>query len=117
LPEIIIENLDETYKVYNKGIIEGMKHTAPSPDTIKLIKKMEDKLDKISNKITEIEVKIAGLPERLLEKTDGKYACKETEKKLEELSDTMEQRNYEWLKYGITAILGAAMAYIMGNHF
>ena len=102
-------NEDEKAKIYNQGVKSIQGHSQPSLLTLELIKSMEDKMEKfeekISSKMEIILIKIAEMPEKLLEKCDAKYASKELEKDVQELRD-----DRRWL---IKIILGAIILQIL----
>ena len=57
------------------------KHIDKMSDKIdKLGGKFDDFKDDISNKITSLEITIAGLPEKMVKRNDEKYASKLTQK-------------------------------------
>jgi len=83
-----IENLfnENIAKLVNKGIIMGQEHSTPSPETLKLINKVE--IDMNDNKkdigyiketVGEIKETLTNLPKKFADK-------KETEKKIDRLS-------------------------------
>ena len=49
------------------------------------IKPLMEKLDKVEEKVNKIALDLAGLPERLIEKLDIRYADKKTETKLDKM--------------------------------
>ena len=73
-------NVDEKVKEYSLGFEAGQKHQTSSPMTIKMFQNMEDKIDKLEEKINQIAIDIVKLPEKIFEKSDEKYASKLTEK-------------------------------------
>lgn len=101
-------------KVYAEAIKKT--HTT-SPETMNLIKKMEnkfdEKFDKLNEKIETILVNIASMPEKLNDKFSEKFARKDLEKRvscaeneIENIKNTRENRNYDWLKWVIIFIVG-----------
>ena len=119
--ELIKKYPNETSILYNKGIEEGMKHEEPSGETIRMIKSMEDKFD------THLEYIKDGLKknsqdhglmfdkiDKWIENADEKFARKESvrtlDKKVEKMQTTREQRNYNWLYYSVTTIIGIVLA-------
>jgi len=89
---------DEKISIYNKGIKQGQEHQNPSPKTLEIFKIMEDKMDKLEEKINSIAIDIAHLPEKIIDKCDTKYASKETEGIVKGLQGWV-------VKTGITIIL------------
>lgn len=83
------------------------------------IKSMTEKIDKLKNDLSSeikgIELNIAGLPKKLADEFDKRYATKATENDMKALRTKMEQRNYEWFKYVITAVIGMGMSYFLLN--
>ena len=82
---------EQQAKIYNKGFKAGQKHTKSSEETLKLFKTMEEKFDNfkkevrsdikgIGDKLNDVCVQIAGLPEAIFEKGNEKYASKNVEK-------------------------------------
>ena len=72
-----MDEIDIKTSEYNKGFEAGKNHQTPSPLTLEMFKRMEEKMDKLENKINEIALSIAALPEKLLDKCDARYAPKE----------------------------------------
>lgn len=62
------------------------------------------------NELTDIKVAIAELPEKILEKTDGRYASKGIEDTVKKLQDKSDARTYEWLRAIAIALISAAIA-------
>ncbi len=52
----------------------------PSIYTLKMFTNMEDKIDEIKKTLNDLRVDIAGLPEKMFEKGDARYASKLSEK-------------------------------------
>jgi hypothetical protein len=75
---------------YKRGFKEGKEHSSPSPETKEFmiqmnmeLKYIKEKIEEISNKIVtkdEMERCNLELVEKILEKTDKRYATKLTEK-------------------------------------
>lgn len=57
-----------------------------------------DKLDGLSNQISEIKIAIAGIPQAILNSADERYASKASEIRLQNLETRIEARSYDWLK-------------------
>lgn len=118
-----MKELNDKYdKIYNEKYSDVNLHNKPSPETIIRLKVLEDnqvkfmeKLDKMGCILEDIKIKIAELPEKVFEKADERYAEKKVEQGLEELKDKIDNRNYEWLKYVITAIVGAGLALLLAH--
>ena len=100
---------------YAKGRDAGLEHKSSSKETKELFKSMGDKFDSLAEKVNDILIKMEGLPQAILEKTDGKYACKDTESELKELKKTIDNRNYDWLKYLLTAIGSIAVGVLIAK--
>jgi len=100
------DELDSLLKEHDKKM---KQHLDTAPNTINLIKRMEDKFDnlkdELTSKMTNLEVLIAGLPQKFYDKCDNKYAEKRIEKEVKELRDKKEERNYQWLAWGITSTI------------
>lgn len=107
----------ETIKKQKKdeGIIEGRTHSTSSPDTIKVFKSMGDKIDNLASEVNKILIKMEGLPQAIFEKADDRYACKKTEIDLSTLVTKIETRNYDWLKYLLTAIGSIAIGVLIAK--
>ena len=57
-----------------------------------------EKLDNLQDKLNDICVKIASLPEDMAVKFDNRYASKASEIRLNNLETRIESRNYDWIK-------------------
>jgi len=89
------DELDSLLKEHDKKM---KQHLDTAPNTINLIKRMEDKFDnlkdELTSKMTNLEVLIAGLPQKFYDKCDNKYAReKGLKKEVKELRDKKEERN------------------------
>ena len=97
-------------KEYNEGFLAGQDHRTASPETKHLIenlhskldnnikplvtkehcnnnlKGMADKLDKISDKLEDMMIKIAEMPQEILDIADNRYATKKTEKTVDKVT-------------------------------
>lgn len=80
------QQFDEKWDSRYKERVEN-SHTTPSPETkARLIaledsqKKLMDKIDDLIETVNNIEISIAGLPEKIFEKGDERYASKTSEK-------------------------------------
>lgn len=71
------------------------------------------RMEKIEEKIESVRLEVAQLPEKLIEKLDSRYASKQAEEMILDLQQKIEQRNYDWLKYLITALFGAVISAIL----
>lgn len=123
-PEEQLDKKWEIHKVVQEAVTTA--HYQPSPETkaeLNNIKKeiasdkeahklIMDKLDKFGEKLEEVSITIAKLPEKILEKTDSKYASKNLEEEVRTLRDKTEQRNYDWLKYAIVTSVAALLTYL-----
>ena len=126
--ELIKKYPDEAYEISQAGFEEGKTHIEPSEKTIKLIKNMEEKFDKLKDeiidKVGKIEISLEKTVREIFDKIDEKYARKEKVDKLRSDIDEMkverEARNYEWLKYAIITVIsgiaGIASAFVI-MHF
>ena len=96
------KQIDMKTKEYNEGFIRGQEHRTSSPETKKLVddlsqtmrlnikdlvkrgdcdknlNNMADKLDKISDKLEDMMIKLAEMPQAILDKGDERYAPKWT---------------------------------------
>lgn len=123
--QLIRDNPDAAYEIKMSGVDEGMKHVEPSEKTLNLIKRMEEKFDKLKDeivsKVSNIEVSLERTVRDIFDKIDEKYARKEKVNNLvnevNELRSEREKRNYEWLKFGITAILSGTIGVILANFY
>lgn len=69
-----------------------------------------DEIQSINNKLGDLALKLEGLPERIMEKGDNRYASKETENRFNALQAKIEERNYDWVKYAIVTFVGIIIA-------
>ena len=74
---------------------------------------MAKKMEKLEEKFDSLRLDVAQLPEKLIEKLDQRYASKQSEELVCQLRDKLEERNYEWLKYLITALIGAVISALL----
>ena len=58
---------------------------------------------------------VAEMPEKIAREAEAKFANKNIEESVTTLKTTIETRNYEWLKYLITLILGALVAVFLSK--
>lgn len=65
---------------------------------------------------TKILVAIAELPQKLFDKADERYACKETEKEVNSLWVTLNKRTYDWLKTSVMIILTIILTLLFGKY-
>ena len=70
----------------------------------------------LMNELTDIKVAIAELPEKILEKTDGRYASKGIEETVKKLSDKSDARTFEWLRAIAIAIISAIIALVAAKY-
>ena len=97
---------DVAHQLYHSGFNSGVEHRTPSPQTLTELKnlsekldgnrgntdkklnnlrdevnmqhdKTNDKIDNIKDSISELKVLLTGMPERIFEKSDERYASKE----------------------------------------
>ena len=61
----------------------------------------------------EIVKEIASMPEKILDKSDTKYASKSIEDEVKNLTDKLDARAYDWLKILVTAILTLGVSYLL----
>lgn len=145
--ELTIRQLDEIKKIERaKGVGEGNAHSTPSPETINMFKSMGEqfndfkkeikneistfgeKVDEMQKQINKSNIsvieKMAEIPSKIMEAADKKYASKILEIDLEKLKDSheklkekQEERNYEWLKHLITAIISFGIAILLATKF
>ena len=47
------DELDQLQDMFNKGVIEGTKHSIPSPETLSRLNKIEESLREITNTFLE----------------------------------------------------------------
>ena len=71
-----------------------------------------EQLKDFGDTLKKVEISIAELPQKILDKTDDRYASKSLEEDVRTLKEKNEQRNYDWLKYIIMACIGALLAYL-----
>ena len=70
-----------------------------------------EQLKDFGDTLKKVEISIAELPQKILDKTDDRYASKSLEEDVRTLKEKDEQRNYDWLKYVIMLGVGALLAY------
>lgn len=58
---------------------------------------------------------VAEMPEKISRDAEAKFAGKSVEETVNGLKTTMETRNYEWLKYLITLIIGAVVTLLLSK--
>jgi formylmethanofuran:tetrahydromethanopterin formyltransferase len=120
---LIREHPNETNEIYNNGIREGQKHEKPSNDTIKLIKAMEDKFEKLKDELLEkigrIELSLEKTVREIFDRVDDRYARKDKVDKLgcriDDIEKQRESRSYEWLKFAITAVVSGVIGVVLAN--
>ena len=74
-----------------------------------------EKIDQLFNKITDLSVKVEGIPQRVLDCADARYASKASEIRLSNLENRIESRNYDWLKYAIVTAVSLVIALWVKN--
>ena len=68
-------------------------------------KTMSEQLKEVVRGVSDIQVTLAGLPQKILNSADERYASKDSEKRLNALETRIESRSYDWLKqFAITLI-------------
>lgn len=139
--ELIRNYPDEAYEIEMGGIEEGQKHVEPSEKTLSLIKSMEDKLDKLKDellkKVGNIELTLEKTIREIFDKIDDKYArrdkvtllanelsnCVRKEEvaklnaELDDMRNKREERGYDWLKFGVTAIISGLLGVIITKFY
>lgn len=70
-------------------------------------KTLMEKIDSLVEKFQDLALKVEGLPGKLINEMDDRYADKKTETEVEKIKTKMENRTYEWLKFLIGTIIGA----------
>lgn len=98
---------------YKKGVDAGKEHQNPSPATLGLIQKMENKIDKVEEKVNEALIGIAKLPEVLSDKFKCDFAGKWVENDVRKIVDKQEKRSYEWMKLAAMTLVGFLSSYIL----
>lgn len=73
--------------------------------------KIMEKIDQLFGKITDLSVKVEGIPQRILESADDRYASKASELRLNNLETRIEARSYDWLKYAIVTAITLAISF------
>ena len=76
-----------------------------------------DKFDLLKKEINEVNLTLAVLPEKLMEKMDGKYAGKYLEDKVEKIKEKQEQRTYDWLKYMVGTFIAMVLTLLVYRSF
>lgn len=77
--------------------------------------KFMEEIKSINNKLTDLALKLEGLPEKIMEKGDNRYASKETENRFNALQAKIEERNYDWVKYAIVTFVGIMIAVFVSD--
>ena len=115
---------EEKLELFNNGFIEGKKHPVPSPLTNKMIKTMDEKINKIETDIAITKKDISYLKEA--HKADAKRNINEhgeiknvLEKYLEEVKNNCADKIVEKVVYGLVgmiliAFFGGVIALIIG---
>lgn len=75
--------------------------------------KVMEKLDILTEQLNKLAVSVASIPDQILQRTDARYASKNTEQEVDALKNKIEARNYEWLKYLATLIIGSVITYLL----
>jgi ABC-type Zn2+ transport system substrate-binding protein/surface adhesin len=80
---------DKYEKIFEEKYQGKNTHTSPAPETLARLKLLEDnqtkfmdKLDTLEEKIDQTLLKLEGLPKRIFDEADQKYASKDYEKAL-----------------------------------
>ena len=73
--------------------------------------KIMEKIDQLFNKISDLSIKVEGIPQRVLESADKRYASKASELRLNNLETRIEARSYDWLKYAIVTAITLAISF------
>ena len=77
------------------------------------IKECKETHSSLMNELTDIKVAIAELPEKILEKTDNRYASKSVEDIVNKLNEKSNNRTFEWLRAIVIAIVSAGLSLLI----
>lgn len=112
--DYVIGNLiDKTDCSKNRAECYSM-NIKPLMDKIdKLNEKFDKTSEKTDDKLEKVLVAMAEMPEKIIEKADGRYAVKNIEDDVKSIRAKTESHMYEWLKYVITALIGFGLSYLL----
>lgn len=88
-----------------------MANNVTKAECMAVNQKIMEKLDSFGQKLEDLAVQLAKLPDNLSQRFDVRYAIKSTEEEVSELKEKLENRNYEWLKYIIGLVVGFVITY------
>jgi len=74
-----------------------------------------EKLDDLSDKVENIRVAIARIPQEILNSADNRYASKASELRLNNLESRIESRNYDWLKQLAVTLITIIISLVIYN--
>lgn len=83
------------------------------PECVANHNKIMEEFKHVNEKIENIRIDLAKLPEKLIEKLDDKYAGKFLEGEVKKIKDQQEQRIYDWVKYLVMTIVGVAIGFLI----
>jgi conjugal transfer/entry exclusion protein len=89
-----------------------MANNVTKAECMAVNQKIMEKLDSFGQKLEDLAIQLAKLPDNLSQRFDERYAIKSTEDDVYELKEKLENRNYEWLKYIVGLVVGIALAYL-----
>ena len=87
---------EQMMKIRNEGFASGIKHATMSEESKKMFERMDEKIDKVGkdlgnkidtlcDKIHNLEITVARIPENIRKESDLRYAEKETEKLVKDI--------------------------------
>jgi len=80
-------------------------------------KNMNEQLKEVVRGVGEIQVTLAGLPQKILTYADDRYASKASEIRLNALENRIESRNYDWLKQFAVTLITIIIGFAIYNQF
>lgn len=99
-------------EVFNKGVLEGKKHSSPSPETTNFIKTMKSEMREVKKDIKEILLQIAELPKKIIDETDDKYALKYVEEEVSEIKKARFVGLIGVLKIAVQLLISLGVAFL-----
>lgn len=117
--------VDNVSKIYIEGQKSMKEHYEPAPKTMEELNKLALTMTKFEgglNLITEVVGRIEDKLDKHTDKedvwtkeADNKYASKSLHAEVTNLKDTLEKRQYEWLKYTIAVLVSVLLTVIVYN--
>jgi len=104
----------EKFETYKSGVVDGIKHQTPSPETIKFMENINLEIKFIKEALEELKIiakqqanDLICLPDKIIIKTDERYA---TKIELERMRSRVNW--YAWLTPIATLVIGLLISRI-----